>query len=476
MKAKLPPEINVLREISSVLVCERNVRDILEKVLDILEERMGMLRGTFTLLDGDEVSIEAVLTRYENRIEIKGAVYREGVYQLDGQVNTVKALIKKAEGLRGDAFLNRAVLDREKDNYDHEIISIDVKGIMDGTVADIPLRKNDVLYIPSIHELKEEETVAIHGEVGKPGTYLYAQHMTIEDLVILAGGLLEDAATIRVDVTRRIKNPKSDQFSSRLGDTFSFDLTDGLNLSQNSFTLEPYDEVYVRQSPSYRRQQNVTIAGEILFGGSYALQNKNERISQLVARAGGVTPAAYVKGARLLRYKSADERRREQDVADMASSAKGSSSISVETADLIENTYTVALDLEKALQHPNSDYDVVLRDSDIIYIPEHTSTVKITGAVMYPNTVLYHEGQSLKEYINQAGGYNNLARRNKIYAVYMNGQVTRLKGGAKIEPGCEIVVPSKERGRMSLSEIVGLGSSMASLFAVIASTIAVLKK
>ena len=432
--------------------------------------------SVFKLEDGDEVSIESVLTRYENRIEIKGAVYREGVYQLDGQVNTVKALIKKAEGLRGDAFLNRAVLDREKDNYDHEMISIDVKGILDGTVADIPLRKNDVLYIPSIHELKEEETVAIHGEVGKPGTYLYAQNMTIEDLVVMAGGLLEDAATIRVDVTRRIKDPKSEQFSSRLGNTYSFNLIDGLHLNQNGFTLEPFDEVYVRQSPSYRKQQNVTIAGEILFGGSYALQNKNERISELVARAGGVTPAAYVKGARLLRYKTADERRREQDVVDMASSTKGSTSINVQTADLIDNTYTVALDLEKALQHPNSDWDVVLRDSDIIYIPEQISTVKITGAVMYPNTVLFQQGMSLKQYINQAGGFNNLARKKKIYAVYMNGQVTRLKNGAKIEPGCEIVVPSKDRGRMSLSEIVGLGSSMASLFAVIASTIAVLRK
>ncbi|WP_294608470.1 SLBB domain-containing protein [uncultured Bacteroides sp.] len=432
----------------------------------------------FRLDDGDSISVDGVLKRFENRVEIRGAVYRAGLYELSGTVNTVKQLIKKAEGVRGDAFLNRVLLDREHEDLSHEIIAIDLAGVLKGTVADIPLQKNDILYIPSINDLKEEETISIHGEVANPGTFLFSNKMTIEDMLIQAGGLLETAATTKVDVTRRIKDPKSTSFSSVLGKTFTFDIKDGLVVGgEENFYLEPFDEIYVRKSPAYRKQQNVVIAGEVLFGGNYALMKKNERLSDLVSKAGGVTPDAYVKGARLIRKMTEEEQRRQADAVRMAQMGEGKDSISVEKLN-ISDTYTVGINLGKAIANPGSDFDLVLREGDILFIPEYINTVKISGAVMYPNTVLYKKGESLRFYINQAGGYGNLAKKKKAYVVYMNGTVSRLKArdSAAIEPGCEIIVPSKEeKKRMSTAEILGMGSTTASIAAMIATMVNLFK-
>lgn len=434
--------------------------------------------SVFRLDDGDFISVDAVLKRFENRVEIRGAVYRSGLYELSGTVNTVKQLIKKAEGLRGDAFLNRALLDRENEDLSHEVIAVDLGGLLKGTVADIPLQKNDILYIPSIHDLKEEETISIHGEVASPGTFLFSKNMTIEDLLVQSGGLLEAAATTKVDITRRIKDPKSTSFSSVLGNTYSFDIKDGLVVGgEGDFHLEPFDEVYVRKSPAYRKQQNVVVAGEVLFGGNYALVKKNERLSDLISKAGGITPDAYVKGARLIRKMTEEEQRRQADAVRMARMGEGKDSISVEKLN-ISDTYTVGINLEKAISNPGSDFDLVLREGDVLFIPEYINTVKISGAVMYPNTVLYKRGESLRYYINQAGGYGNLAKKKKAYVVYMNGTVSRLKSRDKkaIEPGCEIIVPSKEeKKRMSTAEILGMGSTTASIAAMIATMVNLFK-
>ena len=434
--------------------------------------------SVFRLDDGDSISVDAVLKRFENRVEIRGAVYRSGLYELSGTVNTVKQLIKKAEGLRGDAFLNRALLDRENEDLSHEVIAVDLGGLLKGTVADIPLQKNDILYIPSIHDLKEEETISIHGEVASPGTFLFSKNMTIEDLLVQSGGLLEAAATTKVDITRRIKDTKSTSFSSVLGKTYSFDIKDGLVVGgEGDFHLEPFDEVYVRKSPAYRKQQNVVVAGEVLFGGNYALVKKNERLSDLISKAGGITPDAYVKGARLIRKMTEEEQRRQADAVRMARMGEGKDSISVEKLN-ISDTYTVGINLEKAISNPGSDFDLVLREGDVLFIPEYINTVKISGAVMYPNTVLYKRGESLRYYINQAGGYGNLAKKKKAYVVYMNGTVSRLKSRDKkaIEPGCEIIVPSKEeKKRMSTAEILGMGSTTASIAAMIATMVNLFK-
>ncbi len=432
--------------------------------------------SVFKLEDGDEITVDSVLKRFENRVEIRGAVYRPGMYQINGAVNTVKQLIKKAEGIRGDAFLNRVILDREKEDLSHEIISVDLKGLLNGTATDIPLQKNDILYIPSIVDLKEEATLTIHGEVANPGMYNYADNMTIEDLVIQAGGLLEAASTVKVDVARRLKNPKDKTLSNTIGQNFSLELKDGFLVGDDKFALEPFDEVYVRRSPAYHKQLNVVVAGEVLFGGNFALSKKNERLSDLIAKAGGVTPDAYVKGARLIRKMTGDEYRRKQDALRVANKG-GKDSISVEKLDL-SDTYSVGIDLQKALDKPKSNYDMVLREGDELFVPEYVSTVKINGAVMYPNTVLYKQGENMLYYINQAGGYESRAKKSRAYVVYMNGTVSRLKkrNSKMIEPGCEIIVPSKEaRRKMSAAEVFSMGTSAASLATMVATMVSLFK-
>ena len=433
--------------------------------------------GVFKLEDGDEISVESILDRYENRVEIQGAVYRSGIYQLDGQVNTVKSLIKKADGLRGDAFMNRAVLNREKDNYDHEIIAVDLAGIMNGTQPDIPLMKNDVLFIPSIQNLKERQTVTIHGRVSKPGTFSFAENMTVEDLVVMAGGLLEDAATVKVDITRRIKNPNSTAYTKEVGRTFTMDLSNNFEVGKESVFLEPFDEVYIRKSPSYQEQQNVTISGEVLFGGTYALQSKTERISTLIERAGGLTPEAFTRGARLLRVRTEEETKREKDMLELAQRTSEKDSIDIATLN-ISNTYSVGIDLEKAIMNPNSDYDLVLKDGDILYIPQYINTIKISGAVMYPNTVLFERGKNLSYYINQAGGFTSNARKKNVFIINLNGKASKLKlhSNQAIEPGSEIIVPTKEKkDRNTMAQIMTMASLSASLAAVVASIVRLVK-
>lgn len=426
--------------------------------------------SVFRLDDGDSVTVDAVLDRFENKVEVSGAIYRPGLYQLDGEVNTVKQLIKKADGLRGDAFLARVLLDREREDLTHEMISVDLDGILKGTAADIPLQKNDHLYIPGIHDLKEEETVSIYGEVLNPGTFLYSEAMTIEDMIIQAGGLTEAAATTRVSVSRRIKNPKSVDYGSKLAETFTFDIKDGFVAGTDNFRLEPYDVVQVRRSPAYQVQRTVSVVGEVLFGGSYTLLKKNERLSDVIARAGGITPEAYVKGGRLIRKRNEEERRREMDVLSIAQSGEGKDSIAVNKL-AISDTYTVGIDMEKALKSPGSDYDIVLREGDIIYIAEYVNTVKISGSVMYPNTVTWAKGEKLKHYINMAGGYGDNAKKKNAYIIYLNGTVARAKKSDNdlIQPGCEIVVPTKsDRKRLQLSEIMGMSSMTATIAAMVA--------
>lgn len=432
----------------------------------------------FVLTDADALVVEAVLDRFENMVEVIGAVYRSGMYQLTGGVNTVKSLIQKAEGLRGDAFLDRAQLQRQREDLTLEMIPVDLRGILNGTTADISLIKNDILYIPSIHDLMEERMLVIHGEVANPGTYLFAENMSVNDLVIKAGGLLESASTARVDVSRRIKKPESSVPGNAVGESFSFELKDGFLIGANSdkFKLEPFDEVYIRKSPVYHKQQNVTVSGEVLYSGNYALSKKNERISDLVKRAGGLTEDAYVRGARLIRRMTPEETRRKNDALKMAQTA--SDSISMQTLDL-DATYPVGIDLKLALSKPGSDSDLVLREGDQLIIPEYINTVKINGAVMYPNTVVYNDGKNLKYYIEQAGGYAHLAKKRKAYVVYLNGTVARLKSSNSnaIEPGCEIIIPSKEaKQRMTTGEILSIGTSIASLGMMVATLVNIINR
>lgn len=427
--------------------------------------------------DGDVVTAEAILDRFTNKLEVRGAVYRPGIYELGGKLNTVRELVDKADGLMADAFTGRAVLYRERENKTREVKQIDIRAIMDGTQPDIPLQKNDVLYIPSIHDLEDLGNVQIYGEVAHPGDYPYADNMTLEDLVITAGGLRESASVVRVDVARRIKDPKSTESSATIGQTFSFGLKDGFVVDgEPGFTLQPYDQVFVRRSPGYSAQQNVTVNGEVLYGGTYALTSKSERISSIIAKAGGATPFAYVKGAKLTRVANEEEIKRMQDVVNLLRRQ-----VSEEMMDslgiTVQRTFTVGIDLEAALANPGSDADIVLREGDVISVPEYNNTVKIDGAVMMPNTVSFKKGESVKYYISQAGGYGQNAKKSKKFIIYMNGQITEVKGNGKkqIEPGCEIIVPSKRKRQFNLSNVVGLASSITSLGTMAAAIAALVK-
>ena len=432
--------------------------------------------SVFKIKDGDVVTATAMLDRFTNKLEIKGAVYRPGMYELSGSLNTVKQLVEKADGLLGDAFTNRAVLYRQRENLTSEVLSVDIKGILDGTTPDIPLRKNDVLYIPSIHDLQDMGSVKIWGEVAKVGEYPYADNMTLEDLIITAGGLKESASLVRVDVARRIKDSKSTTPQATIGQNFSFGVKDGFIIEgEPGFVLQPYDQVYVRRSPGYQEQQNVEIKGEILFGGEYALTTKSERISELVKKAGGVTQFAYVKGAKLMRKANEEEMKHMEDIVKMMRKELGDTamdSLGIE----VDSTFTVGINLEEALLNPGGNADIVLRKGDVITVPEYTNTVKINGAVMMPNTVSFKKGNSVKDYISQAGGYSQNAKKTKKFIIYMNGQVAKVRGTGKrqIEPGCEIIVPTKKK-KNTAGSILGYISSFSSI-AVTMATIANLIK
>lgn len=431
--------------------------------------------SSFRLQDGDSVTVSGNLRRYENMVEIAGAVFRPGQYSLGGNVTTVKSLIEQADGLTEDAFAGRGVLHRMKEDRTRRVISLDIQGILNGTVADVPLENEDVLTIASKQEKTNERTITIFGEVMFPATYEYADDESIEDLIIQAGGLTDAASTVKVDVSRRMIDPKATEDSREVAQTFSFTLKDGLVVDgSKDFVLQPYDEVYVRKSPGYMPQRNVTVEGEVLFAGTYPLAHKNQRLSEVVKAAGGVTKEAYIRGARIERPMNADEKFRLNRILQLAKVQSGAG-FDVNKVDQ-DSVYYVAIELDKALANPGSDDDVVLREGDRIIVPEFSGTVKIDGNVMYPNTASYSSGKSYKWYVkNQAGGFGMGAKKSRAFILYQNGAVKKASG-AKIEPGCEIFVPSKTRSANDkISMIANLGTSLATMVTMLATVTNLIK-
>lgn len=425
--------------------------------------------ASFKVMDGDVVSADSIINRFSNKLEVVGAVYRPGIYEFCENINTVKELLTQADGLLGDAFTNRAVLYRQRENLTSEVLSVDVKGIMNGTSPDVELKNNDLLYIPNIHDIKYTGDVYISGEIKNPGVYPYSDNMTLEDFVITAGGLKDEASLVRVDVSRRIKDNKGTEVTETVGQNFTFGLKDGFIVDgEPGFVLEPYDQVFVRKSPGYSVQKNVTINGEVLYEGEYSLNFKNERLSSLIERAGGITAFGYAKGAKLTRVANDDEKKRMEDVLKLMRRELGeglTDSLKLE----LDSVFTVGINLEAALAKPGSSADIVLREGDVISVPEMTSTVKINGAVMMPNTVTYMDGKNVKYYLNQAGGYSQSAKKSKKFIIYMNAQVERVKARSKkVEPGCEIVVPNKVK-KNTFGNIMGYTTSLASLAMMVAS-------
>ena len=448
--------------------------------------------SSFKLMDGDSVTVDSILERYANTVQIKGAVFHPGMYDWGSTNNTVRSLIESAGGLTEDAFSVHAVLHRMKPDRIRKVLSVDVEGIMAGTVADMPLENEDVLFIPFRSETLNERTLTIHGEVQMPGIYEYAEDETIEDFILQAGGLTDAASTARVDVSRRISDPGAMEAPHEIAQLLSFTIKNGMIVDgDRSFTLEPYDEVFVRRSPAYQPQRNVLVGGEVLFPGQYSLSTKNQRISDLVKAAGGVTDQAYVRGARIERVMTEDEKFRNRQVLELVRQKGQNAGLDMvmqdeeaadydinQARDSVENDtvrYSVGIELDKALANPGSDFDVTLKEGDRLIVPEYNGTVKINGNVMYPNTVAYSEGKKYKWYVNQAGGFGSRAKKSRTFVVYQNGTVSKAKN-AKIEPGSEIIVPSKTT---TASEVIGqvgaVGTSMATLLTLLISVVNLVK-
>lgn len=434
--------------------------------------------SSFHLADEDSISVDSVIPRFSNMAEVKGAVFRPGMYQVGGNITTIRELLESCEGTTEEAFTAHAVMHRMKEDRTLQVIPVDIDGIIAGRVPDIALKPNDVLFVPTKQEMMEEQTLTIHGEVQYPGVYKYAENETLEDFVLQAGGLKQTASTVKVDVARRISNPKALATDSIIAHTYTFALKDGFVIDgEPGFTLMPFDEVYVRKSPGFYKQQNVVVEGEVMFGGTYTLERKNQKLSDVIKSAGGVNDRAYTKGARLERRFTPEERLRTETLLNMAKSdINDKDTINVKKID-IGDVYYVGIELDKALAEPGCDEDIVLREGDRLIVPQYISTVKVSGDVMYPNTVGYQKGKKAGYYIDQAGGWGNRAKKSHTFIIYMNGKVARVAHNARPEPGCEIFVPSKaQRDPRSIAQTLSITSGVASLATVIATLANIIKK
>ena len=448
--------------------------------------------SSFKLFDGDSIFVDSIVSRFSNMVEVKGAVFHPGMYETGGNINTVLDLLEAADGLREDAFTARAVMHRRKADRRLEVLAVDIEGIMDGRVPDVELRKEDVLFIPSVHDMRGEETLRINGEVNFPGVYEYAENTTIEDFVLQAGGLTNAASMVKVDVFRRIYDAKALAEQDTITQNFSFAIKDGFVVEgEPGFILEPFDEVHVRKSPVNSITMNVSVEGAVNFAGDYAMYSRNYRLSDLIKAAGGLSDFAYPEGARLYRKMTDEERAQRESVMKLSQiqmyeeSMRSESDYDITLADSLMNlklelgdVYAVAINLETAINNPGGVEDIVLRESDVLMVPQYTSTIKISGEVRYPITLNYKKGEKLSYYIKRAGGYSDRAKKNGVYAIYMNGGVSEISRNSSgdIKPGCEIVVPTKNASKkLSTTEIVAIGSSTASIATMIVTMVNLLK-
>lgn len=449
--------------------------------------------STFTMCDGDSVYVDSVIPRFSNMVEVKGAVFFPGQYQFGEEINSVSKLIEAAGGLREDAFLNRAVLHHRNHDNTIEAQAVDLKGIIDGSVADITLRNNDALFIPSNSDMRGEETVTVGGEVNFPGEYKFAENTTIEDIILQAGGLTRSASTVKVDVFRQLHDPSAKEVRDSIAEAFCFEIKDGFVVDGDGcFVLKPFDQVYVRRSPLHKDIRNVEVKGAVNFEGTYSMATKEYRISDLVNAAGGLAKDGYIKGASLMRQMNDDEKlqnsilHKSSQIEFYEDLLHSNNSLDQSILDSlynikneIENTYPVAINLEKAIKEPGCEEDILLCDGDVLLIPEFNSTVNVYGEVMYPTSVNYKKNKPVKYYVKHAGGFSNKAKKNGIYVINMNGSIEKVSKLSKsaLLPGCKIVIPRRpERKTLSTAEIVTISTSTASLATMIVTIVNLLKE
>lgn len=443
--------------------------------------------SSFHVADGDSVSVDSIIKRYENMVELKGGVFRPGMYQLSGDNVTLRGLIESADGIKENAIAQHVVIHRMRENRSLEAFAVDLKGIMEGRVADVPLKNEDVIFVPSEEERLEEQTLKIDGEVFYPGKYQYASGMTVEDFILTAGGLKDGASKQKVIVSRRVleKNADGTDMAVRSVD-YEINLKEGFALDgMAGFTLEPYDEVHVGKAAGFMEQGTIKVDGEVLNRGSFSLNKKVTRLSDVIKMAGGFTKDAYVHGARLIRKMNEEELAlREKVILDSrimsAQMITGNSpSVNVQNRNMVDSLlrerylnveeYSVGIELDKAMKKPGSDYDLVLRDGDRLEVPTYNNQVLVWGEVNSPRALRYEDGLSVKDCIYHAGGYTGFAWKRHAYVKYSNGMVKSMRHGADIEPGCEVIVPvrSVRTDQMSTQTLVSMLSSLSTVAAVV---------
>jgi protein involved in polysaccharide export with SLBB domain len=453
--------------------------DIERKIADINSDKFSEYKPN----TGDKYFVDRVLERFVNRVSIEGTVFRPGFYELD-QGLTLLQLVKKAEGLKEDAFLPRAYITRLRSDNQTELISVNLAGILNGSLKDIALLREDVISVSSIFDLKEEFKVSIDGEVRVPGIFDYAEKMTLEELVINAGGFKEAASFQRVEISRRVKNSNSNDLDAITSQVFQIDIDKDLGFSKPKFELQPFDIVSVRSAIGYEVQRQVKVEGEVLYPGLYTISNKDERISDLLLRAGGLTALAYSKGASLKRegskktkdVNSIDQNEEIQNKLAKLQRLQENVNDSVSTnvkEEVLKNVY-VGIELDEILLNPRTKTDLILEEGDVLRIPKQLQTVKVNGEVLFPVTTIFNQSKGFKYYISQGGGFSNRSMKGKSYVIYANGSV---KSTSKmfvfnnypvIEPGAELFVPKREDKRpISAAEIVGISSALASLAVIV---------
>lgn len=448
------------------------------KMIDVVESEFP----NFPMEDGDQVSVESVLVRFENQVGIQGAVFRPGVFSLD-QNKTLKQLIASAEGLKGEAFTGRIQIVRTREDMAIENISLNLADIINGTKPDVELKREDQVIIPSRFEMAEFAEISITGEVITPiPATPYVANMTLEDLILRAGGFRESAASAQIEVVRRKKDVDVNSKSAQVSEIFRFNVDRDLSIkpSDSQFMLYPYDQVIVRRSPNYRIQTFVNIEGEVVIPGEYPVITKDQRISDLVKMAGGLTPFAYVQGATLVRavqLSEAEIELRQQTISELADDSP-----KAVVKDDVKTTSTqqlIGISLQKIIANPGSMEDMILQEGDILRVPKQLETVRVGGEVLLPTTAKFRRGQTFQDYISQAGGFTSRSARKRAYVVYANGSADRTRRFAffnvypRVEPGSEIIVPQQTRGELTPLQVISsttgiLGSVMTLITTVLA--------
>lgn len=428
----------------------------------------------FKVQDGDEFTVGKTTSLFYNKTTITGSVFMPGDYELNENMHTVSQLVKAAGGLLPEAFQDRAVMQRELPDKTFEVVPLNIGRIMAGLSPDVELMNNDVLQISDKNALVDRGTMTISGYVSRPGEYPFAENTTIEDLILIAGGLQNGASTARVDISRRVLDPEALEAGSEISQLFSFAIKDGfVEDGKGGFVLEPYDEVTVHRSPSYAPQRHVSVTGEVNFPGTFTMTGREDRISDLIKKAGGLTSFAYPRGARLVRPMSDTEKRQSAEVVRTLYSNDDSASVSDVSSFA---AYNVAIDLEAAVANPGSDADIVLREGDQLIVPVYSNVVRVTGAVMNPATLTYKSGKSAGYYIKNCGGYAKRAMKSKAYVIRMNGVSQKVGLNTKIMPGDELIIPKKEKRHTNWGNVVSIGTSIASLGTMVAYLVVATKK